>query len=107
MTHDRQTSAGNQKMRVLLVAGTGRSGSTIVSNLLGSVPGLVSVGELRYLWERGLLESGVCGCGAPVPECPFWPRVLASAYPEEPAEVQPVRRADDELLRVRRLPAVL
>jgi hypothetical protein len=93
--------------RVLFVAGTGRSGSTIVSNLLGSVPGLVSVGELRYLWERGLGEAAVCGCGEPVPQCPFWLAVLADAYPDGPPDVDGVVAADRQLLRLRSLPRLL
>ena len=36
------------------------------------------VGELRYLWQRGLVEGRLCGCGQPVPQCEFWRRVLDS-----------------------------
>ena len=43
-------------VKVLLLAGSGRSGSTVLANLLGSVEGAFSGGELRYLWERGLRE---------------------------------------------------
>ena len=89
------------RVRVLYVAGTGRSGSTLVSNLLGSARGMVSLGELRYLWERGLDERSVCGCGRPVPECPFWQDVLARAYPDQAPDVAAVKRADAELLRLR------
>lgn len=89
------------RIRVLFVAGTGRSGSTLVSNLLGSAPGIVSLGELRYLWERGLHERSRCGCGLPVPECPFWRDVIERAYPTAPADVAAVKRADRQLLRLR------
>ena len=34
--------------RVLLIAGSGRSGSTMLANLLGSLPGVFSGGEIRY-----------------------------------------------------------
>ena len=88
-------------IRVLYVAGTGRSGSTLVSNLLGSAHGMVSLGELRYLWERGLHEQSLCGCGHPVPECPFWREVIPRAYPDGPADVAAVKDADRQLLRLR------
>jgi hypothetical protein len=65
---------------VLYVGSWGRSGSTLVDLILGQVPGWVSVGELRYLWERGLAERQRCGCGVPVPECPFWRAVLEEAF---------------------------
>lgn len=39
-----------QPVRVLYIAGTGRSGTTIFSNLLGQVPGCLAAGEVRYAW---------------------------------------------------------
>jgi hypothetical protein len=65
---------------ILYVGSWGRSGSTLLELMLGQVPGFVPVGELRYLWERGLGERQLCGCGAPVPECPFWCAVLEEAF---------------------------
>ena len=70
-------SAGPQ---VLYVGSWGRSGSTLLDLILGEIPGFRSVGELRYLWERGLAERQRCGCGAAVPECPFWGAVLEEAF---------------------------
>ena len=63
-------------LRVLYIAGSGRSGSTILEKILGNLPGFVSVGEVRYFWEY--MESGnrLCGCGRPLTECDFWQRVL-------------------------------
>ncbi len=65
--------------QIIYIAGAGRSGSTLLSNILGQIPGAVSVGELYYIWERGLKENILCGCGAPFRECPFWADVLAQA----------------------------
>ena len=62
--------------RVLYIAGAPRSGSTIIGNLLGEAPDAVSVGELSYVWDKGVVDGRKCGCGVPVPECPFWTRVL-------------------------------
>ncbi|MGH2813141.1 MAG: sulfotransferase [Actinomycetota bacterium] len=63
--------------KVLYIAGWGRSGTTLLDNLLGQLYGFFSAGELRYLWERGLIEERLCGCGRPVSECPVWSKVLA------------------------------
>ena len=66
--------------RVMYVASWSRSGSTLLDLMLGQIPGFVSVGELRFLWERGVREGQLCGCGAPVPKCPFWSRVLEEVF---------------------------
>ena len=42
---------------VLFIAGMGRSGSTILSRLLGQAPGVCYVGELCYLWDQGLTND--------------------------------------------------
>jgi len=67
-------------MKVLYVAGSGRSGSTILDNILGQLDGVVAVGEVRFLWERGMVEDRTCGCGAAFSACPFWTAVLERAF---------------------------
>ena len=67
-------------MKVLYIAGSGRSGSTILDNILGQLDGFASVGEVRFLWERGVLEDRTCGCGQPFSSCPFWQAVLDRAF---------------------------
>jgi hypothetical protein len=94
-------------VRVLYVAGAGRSGSTVLANLLGEVPGFVSVGEVRFLWERGLVEGRLCGCGVPVPECPFWTRVLAEAFGEGGVDPREMMRLEKLGTRARHVPAML
>ncbi|MEN3314763.1 MAG: hypothetical protein V7605_997 [Acidimicrobiaceae bacterium] len=65
---------------VLYIAGTGRSGSTLLARLLGAYRGFLPVGELRYLWDRGLAENHLCGCRVPFRSCPFWSEVLTRAF---------------------------
>lgn len=65
---------------VLYIAGTGRSGSTLLERVVGLAPGAVAAGEVRMLWSRGLIDNRLCGCGEPVRSCPFWTTVLDRAY---------------------------
>jgi hypothetical protein len=66
--------------RVLFIGATGRSGSTLVSRVLGSLPGCFSVGELCWVWTYGVLRNRPCGCGRPFLECEFWDGVGRRAF---------------------------
>jgi hypothetical protein len=65
---------------VTYLAGSGRSGSTLLDRLLGQSDGVVAIGELVYLWEPDQLDRHVCGCGTPVRDCPFWSAVAERAF---------------------------
>ncbi len=69
-----------RETRVMYIGGCGRSGSTLLSLLAGSVPGCVSVGELVFVWERGVLLDNLCGCGRRFSECEFWTAVGEVAF---------------------------
>jgi UDP-N-acetylglucosamine transferase subunit ALG13 len=71
---------GDDQVRVLYIGGMGRSGSTLLDLLLGQIPSLVPVGELRFLWRRGLGQNQLCGCGRPFRDCPFWQAVGREAF---------------------------
>lgn len=70
----------DKKIKVLFIAGNGRSGSTILHNVLGQIDGFCALGELREIWLRGAIKNRWCGCGAPFHECAFWQEVLTTAY---------------------------
>lgn len=95
-------------IKVLFIAGTGRSGTTILSNILGQVPGSFAGGEIRYAWQRGFVEDHRCGCGRPFSECPVWTAVVADAFGDRPG-LNPGGVADriDRRLRIRRIPPML
>jgi hypothetical protein len=88
-------------VKVLYIVGGGRSGSTLLDNLLGQLDGFVSAGELRQLWQRGLIERRLCGCGVPVPECPFWTAVLREGFGSEVPEPHQVVGWQRNAVRVR------
>ncbi|MDH4116426.1 MAG: sulfotransferase [Acidimicrobiia bacterium] len=85
--------------KILAIVGSDRSGSTVLDNILGGIPGAFSGGEIRYLWERGIVERRLCGCGEPVAACPVWSRVLSSV--PEPSRDAVTVLADLEYLRTR------
>ncbi len=63
-------------IKVLSVVGPGRSGTTVLGSVLGEVDGFASMGELRWLWERGVQDHRPCGCGKNPEDCPVWSPVL-------------------------------
>lgn len=65
--------------RIVYVVGKGRSGSTLLDDLLGTVPGVASLGELRLLWARGFTPGYRCACGELVAECPVWSGAVVDA----------------------------
>jgi hypothetical protein len=70
---------GKKRIKVLYIAGRGRSGSTILSNILAQAKGFFSAGELR-LWHRRLKENRPCGCGHPLTHCEVWRSILGQAF---------------------------
>lgn len=69
-----------ESVKVAYIGGLGRSGSTLLDRILGQIPGFFSAGEIRDLWQRGLRENRLCGCGRPFRECPFWGEVGREAF---------------------------
>ena len=67
-------------VQVLYIGGLGRSGSTLLDRMLGQLPGFFSAGEIRDLWQRGLKENRLCGCGQPFLQCPVWTKVGDEAF---------------------------
>lgn len=66
---------------VVYIAGLGRSGSTLLERLLveGSTDWW-SVGELVHLWDRGVRDNELCGCGEPFHDCSIWTAVGQRAF---------------------------
>ncbi len=73
------TAQPDGDVKVLFLAGKGRSGGTLLASLMGQLPGFFNAGELNRLWDSGLEHNRRCGCGLPVQECETWKPVLAAA----------------------------
>jgi hypothetical protein len=70
----------NSKIKVLYIAGFERSGSTIVNRVLGQIDGFVAWGEIRDIWQHGILENRSCTCGVSFADCPAWQQIFQEAF---------------------------
>lgn len=68
------------KNKILYIAGWGRSGTTLLDNILGQFPGFFAGGELRYIWERSFGENRLCGCSEPFDSCAVWQSISTSMF---------------------------
>ena len=92
---------------VLFIGGEGRSGSTILSAILGNHEGYFPVGELPDVWQA-LRTNELCGCGKPFASCPFWCAVGDEAFGGwETVDVQEVLYEQARYTRHRRIPQLL
>jgi hypothetical protein len=65
----------SDRLKVLYIAGAHRSGTTLLSDILGSYDSVTGTGELHELWA-GLLSGRPCGCGRSLLWCPVWGAVI-------------------------------
>jgi hypothetical protein len=94
-------------VEVLYIIGTGRSGSTLLANLLGSTEGMFSAGELRFIWERGFSEDRRCGCSLRFSACPTWSGIVDRAFGDVPPDLARMQHEVGRVSRVRQLPQLL
>jgi sulfotransferase family protein len=97
------------QISVVYVIGLGRSGSTLLGNLLGELEGFFHAGELRTIWARGLRGRRLCGCGFPLDKCPLWSEILTRGFgvlegASDPRRVVELQR---QVLRGRHTPRLL
>jgi hypothetical protein len=95
----------NGPAKVAFIGGSGRSGTTLVALALGNVAGCVAVGELHWIWERGLVRNELCGCGAHFADCAFWSKVGMKAFGGwDQVDADELCERRHELLRLRNVP---
>lgn len=77
-------AAQQSAIKLIYVAGYGRSGTTLLDIALGEHPMIMGAGEVttlaRHVWEKG----EYCACGAQVRECPQWQAIVARWTQGEP-----------------------
>jgi hypothetical protein len=94
----------DQKIKVVFIAGCGRSGTTLLGQLLGEFEGFVNVGEAaRYLFDRS--KDLPCGCGAAATDCTFWKdmfRAIPAELSHQGAKSLRIRSFPSLFMRTRR-----
>jgi hypothetical protein len=92
---------------VLYIGGEGRSGSTVLAELLGNHDGFFPVGEIRGVWHA-LEDDSLCGCGRPFSKCDFWHQVGKRAFGGwDRIDVGTMLNRDGKFARHRRIPRLL
>lgn len=94
-------------LKVLYIAGSGRSGSTLLERLVGQAPDTFAAGELRYFWQRGLVDNRLCGCGAAFRDCLVWRGILGSAFSGGPPDAASTATRQRRRTRLTLLPRVV
>ena len=67
------------KLKVIAISGTGRTGSTLLSLLLSQHPAVFNLGQMRHLW-RAFDNNAPCSCRQPLQSC----SVYGKAVPGSP-----------------------
>ena len=62
-------------LRIIYIAGSGRSGSTLLERVLNSAPSTFALGEFSALWRLEMKDL-VCSCGERMPACSFWSEMI-------------------------------
>ncbi|TCK27883.1 sulfotransferase [Pseudonocardia endophytica] len=80
--------------KVLYIAGWGRSGTTLLDNLVGSHHGVFTAGEVTCLWKLSFVDGRLCGCGVPLLNCDLWRAILDRAFggPPDPYHMLELQR---------------
>jgi hypothetical protein len=66
---------GMEKIKLIAIVGTDRSGSTLLDKIIASNPGIFSVGEV-HRFINYYTDNYPCACGKEFYECSFWHNVL-------------------------------
>jgi hypothetical protein len=89
------------------IAGWGRSGSTLLDNILGQFDGFFPAGELADIWKTGFIENHPCGCGSPFHECRVWKKVVQTAFggsdPVDPVRMNRLFLNDTRTIHIPRM----
>ncbi len=93
---------------VVFIAGSGRSGSTLLERMLGGIDGFVNVGELIDIFRRVYAGDELCGCGERFSQCAFWCEVGDRAFGGWSAKiVTETAELQSQVARQRHIPHLL
>ena len=92
---------------IIYISGYGRSGTTILHNILSQTNGLVGGGEIREIWNHGWGRNQLCGCGESFADCSFWSGVESRMGLREKENIVQQMQTGRSRARDRHLPLLL
>lgn len=72
-------------IKIIYIAGDGRSGSTLLDSVLSNIEGSISVGECHRYWVRYVENESHCSCSEMIQQCTLWSKVeqrLQEKFPD-------------------------
>jgi hypothetical protein len=75
--------------------------------MIGKYSGFMSTGELRQIWERGLKNNQLCGCGVPFRSCEFWRSVLDRELEGIQYNIDEIIKQKNKIDRMRYIPKLI
>ena len=111
--HDQRSRFGSKvvlqpELKVIYIAGVGRSGSTLLDLTLGQLPGFFSTGTLLWIWSNGLIRNDLCGCGSRFADCQVWREVLEETFGTiDKIDVDRLNRLQSLYSTTKRFPRIL
>lgn len=64
-----------EKIKIIAIVGTDRSGSTLLDKIISSNDEIFSVGEANHFFHY-YTKNLPCACGKPILDCDFWRKIL-------------------------------
>lgn len=64
-------------IKIVYIAGQGRSGSTVLDRVLGSICDVTSCNEIYRIIEEGFHDNRTCSCLNKFYDCPFWSSIAS------------------------------
>jgi Sulfotransferase family len=95
----------DRSVKVVYIVGAARSGSTLLTSLLGEFPGFFAAAETRLLWHG--LERRRCGCGREALDCAVWTQAIRGATSRSRLDPRAVLGLQGRTTRLWHLPATL
>ena len=91
---------------IVYIAGSGRSGSTLLGDILGSLQAVIHLGEFRGVFDYTIIADGVmpCSCGQSFSECEFWGRNFKEVYGDSWEDLFSELQIEGRLPRMVQLP---
>lgn len=61
-----------EPLKILYIAGSDRSGTTLLDRIIGAGRHAFSGGEIHQIFQRGIIGNELCSCSRPFDRCTVW-----------------------------------